>query len=141
MTQILPLYVLDQTPNYEISSEDELLKERASYPGVKAGGRHNGGPDLPVEPAWMREGACTGEGAEALWRTLENATKEAVAKAKAVCNGCPVREECLQFELRMEQSPGGKPVPASFRHGVWGGKTPRERYEIAMNVNEKGLAR
>jgi len=40
----------------------------------------------------------------------------ALARAKAVCRTCPVREECLDFAVRNNE-------PA----GVWGGLSPRER--------------
>ena len=39
------------------------------------------------------------------------------ARAKAVCAGCRVREQCLAFALRTRQV-----------HGIWGGLTERERY-------------
>ena len=37
--------------------------------------------------------------------------------AKQVCHTCPVRVECLAFGLEE-------------RHGIWGGRTPRERRHI-----------
>jgi WhiB family redox-sensing transcriptional regulator len=39
-----------------------------------------------------------------------------VAAAKAVCAGCPVARECLDWALRMGEAAG-----------VWGGTTPEER--------------
>jgi WhiB family transcriptional regulator, redox-sensing transcriptional regulator len=39
--------------------------------------------------------------------------------AKAVCNDCPVRNQCLEFALRTLQD-----------HGVWGGHTEEERRVI-----------
>jgi len=37
-------------------------------------------------------------------------------RAKTICNGCPVRTECLAYAL-----------DARIEHGVWGGMTDRER--------------
>lgn len=42
-----------------------------------------------------------------------------VNQAKAVCEDCRVEEECLEFALATEQ-----------KHGVWGGKSERERKKI-----------
>ena len=39
-----------------------------------------------------------------------------VAEAKAICSGCPVRQECLDYALDSRQA-----------YGIWGGKTPTER--------------
>jgi WhiB family transcriptional regulator, redox-sensing transcriptional regulator len=41
-------------------------------------------------------------------------------RAKAVCAGCPVREQCLDYAIET-----GQP------HGVWGGATVDERHAIA----------
>lgn len=40
---------------------------------------------------------------------------------------CPVREACLRQALKLEEGLGYKD-----RHGVWGGKNPRERLRIAQ---------
>jgi len=40
-----------------------------------------------------------------------------VSTAKAVCAGCPVREECLEAGMREPR-------------GVWGGLTARERVRL-----------
>lgn len=44
---------------------------------------------------------------------------EDVAPAKAVCAGCPVREDCLDYALDNGE-----------RHGIWGGLSERERRRI-----------
>ena len=46
-------------------------------------------------------------------------------QARRICASCPVRLECLQYAL--EQESGNE----RMRHGIWGGLTPWERYEIA----------
>ena len=42
---------------------------------------------------------------------------EQIARAKAVCAGCPVRRQCLAFALRTRQV-----------GGIWGGLTDDERH-------------
>jgi WhiB family redox-sensing transcriptional regulator len=39
-----------------------------------------------------------------------------IAAAKAVCSGCPVRSECLEFAIATNQE-----------YGVWGGASEEER--------------
>jgi WhiB family transcriptional regulator, redox-sensing transcriptional regulator len=41
-------------------------------------------------------------------------------EAKAICAGCPRRDDCLAEAMRNRE-----------RHGVWGGTTPEERRELA----------
>ena len=41
-------------------------------------------------------------------------------EAKAICQDCPVKIDCLKSELPYEQASGR-------RNGVWGGMTPKER--------------
>jgi len=39
-----------------------------------------------------------------------------IARAKKICAGCAVRQECLEFALSHEQA-----------YGIWGGTTPEDR--------------
>jgi WhiB family transcriptional regulator, redox-sensing transcriptional regulator len=39
-----------------------------------------------------------------------------IARAKRICAGCAVRQECLEFALTHEQA-----------YGIWGGTTPEDR--------------
>lgn len=43
--------------------------------------------------------------------------------AKDVCLRCPVRLACLEWAMDIEAG-----VPREFRHGVYGGLGPRERF-------------
>lgn len=45
--------------------------------------------------------------------------------ATALCNGCPVINECLEFALAAEAGMG-----ASGREGIFGGLTPAERARL-----------
>lgn len=46
---------------------------------------------------------------------------------KRVCDGCPVRVECLDYALT-----------ANEREGVWGGLTPRERAKVRRERRRMG---
>lgn len=41
------------------------------------------------------------------------------AYAISICRRCPVRDACLDWAMRAEES-----------HGIWGGTTPRDRARI-----------
>ncbi len=40
-------------------------------------------------------------------------------RAKAICQGCPVREDCLEYAMANDE-----------KFGVWGGYTERERNRL-----------
>jgi WhiB family redox-sensing transcriptional regulator len=42
-----------------------------------------------------------------------------VANAKAICEGCPIRSLCLDYAIEHNEE-----------HGVWGGKSERERKRL-----------
>lgn len=42
-------------------------------------------------------------------------------KARAICETCPVRAECLDYALKN-----------CIQHGIWGGKSERERRKLRM---------
>jgi WhiB family redox-sensing transcriptional regulator len=42
------------------------------------------------------------------------------AQARAICSGCPVKSECLEFQMKFEEATGR-------RDGMWGGLSPKER--------------
>lgn len=44
---------------------------------------------------------------------------ESVAEARAICNACPVRLNCLDHALTNSE-----------RHGIWGGLTEAERRKV-----------
>lgn len=69
--------------------------------------------DLLQRPAWQADAACRGMGPDIFFP----ARGESTAAAKAVCSGCPVREECEGFAMD-----GGRDLM-----GVWAGTSDRER--------------
>lgn len=69
--------------------------------------------------AWQAKGKCVGEDTEIFFLPYairgENKRKR-IAQAKAICVGCSVLEECLNYSLDTEQE-----------FGVWGGVSEDER--------------
>ncbi|MEU0413473.1 WhiB family transcriptional regulator [Streptomyces griseorubiginosus] len=60
---------------------------------------------------WSERGLCRTADPDELF--VEGAAQN---RAKAVCNGCPSRTECLAYALDNR-----------IEHGVWGGMTERDR--------------
>ncbi|AZI59337.1 WhiB family transcriptional regulator [Nakamurella antarctica] len=61
--------------------------------------------------AWARNGLCVGRDPDALF-----VTGAAQREAVKICNGCPVRLECVSDALDNQ-----------VEFGVWGGLTERQR--------------
>ena len=87
----------------EIVRTDSL----GARPGVA-----NGGPE---ERRWQEQANCLGVDPDLFFPERGASTKE----AKAVCRGCEVRVECLEYAL----SHGEK-------FGIWGGLSERERRRV-----------
>lgn len=63
---------------------------------------------------WQDEAVCKGQGEIFFFERGSN--KLRIKQAKELCEGCPVRRECLDFALDNR-----------FEFGIYGGKTPNER--------------
>lgn len=68
---------------------------------------------------WMDQALCA-QTDPALW--FPDGAGHDYRKAKAICGRCPVRDACEAQAQRVE---GGASHP--YRHGAWGGTTPRDR--------------
>ena len=66
----------------------------------------------PAEP-WEPDAACRNHPRPELWFPERG---ELADEAKAICHGCPVRRDCLDFALRNR-----------IKYGVWGAKSARQR--------------
>ena len=69
---------------------------------------------------WQRRASCRGEAGRDFYPPFSGERKgdrrARELRAKAVCESCPVRAECLEHA-----------VVTGERHGVWGGLTSDER--------------
>lgn len=72
---------------------------------------------------WQFDAACRGEDTALFFapsyfeKPDEKRARE--ARAKAICDRCPVREPCLDYALRIREP-----------HGVWGGLNEQERRQV-----------
>jgi WhiB family redox-sensing transcriptional regulator len=75
---------------------------------------------LRNDDAWQVRAACRGPQAVVFFppstaeRKDEKQARE--ARARAICNDCPVIEPCLEFAVSIREP-----------HGIWGGRTEAER--------------
>jgi hypothetical protein len=68
--------------------------------------------DMATATAWMDGARCAQSDPEAWFPEAG----EHSADAKAICGGCPIRQQCLDYALAED-----------IRWGVWGGLTAAER--------------
>lgn len=75
---------------------------------------------------WLPFANCLGAPADLFFP--ERGDMAAIREAKAICNGCVVRDACLGANLHE-------------RDGVWGGTGPRERQRLrGARIRERRLA-
>lgn len=72
--------------------------------------------DLRDLEGWREAAACLGSDIN-FFPSAEDAA--GIAKAKMICGGCPVADECLTYAIETNQ-----------HEGIWGGHTPRERVKL-----------
>lgn len=81
--------------------------------------------DLPVTPRrmgeWRDRGACASQPTSLFFP--ERGAMAPVNEAKAICAGCPVKAECLEWALTLPEEAG-----------IWGGTSARERRAMPRPV-------
>lgn len=73
--------------------------------------------------AWYELGDCSGVDPDLFFP----GQGESTAEAKAICAGCQVREQCLEWALDNAE-----------KFGIWGGLSERERRRIRRARNQEG---
>ena len=68
-----------------------------------------------LHPAWHHQANCRSVPTPVMFPTMA----AGVEQAKAICEGCPVQEPCLETALKH-----------SADHGVWGGTSERQRHRM-----------
>ena len=69
-------------------------------------------PIAADNPRWMESGSCMSVDPELWFADMGGATRQ----AKLICQGCPVKVECLEYALENNE-----------RFGVWGGLSEHQR--------------
>ncbi len=75
--------------------------------------------EIVQEEDWMLLGVCRSMDTETFFPENITSTlrqKQAIYMAKAACNLCKVRQECLDYAIANGE-----------KFGIWGGQTPEER--------------
>lgn len=84
--------------------------------------------ETTTQERWFDQAACKGQ-CPFLWFPPDDLDREWQESlellAKRVCERCPVRNECLEHEIR-ETLLG---VPGTGQ-GIWGGLNPKERKQL-----------
>jgi hypothetical protein len=78
---------------------------------------------VPAAWDWQRLAACRGKDVNLFYgkgNENKNERNERKKQAKAICNPCPVKAQCLELAIRTDE-------PA----GIWGGKTRAERVALS----------
>ncbi len=66
---------------------------------------------------WRSAGACSSADPDLFFPISSvGLGEQQIARAKIICAGCQVRQECLDFALGHDQV-----------YGIWGGTTPEDR--------------
>ena len=66
--------------------------------------------------AWRQQARCRGVDPAIFYPVSD---EDESLEAKEICAECPVREPCLEYALTVRE-----------KHGVWGGRTERERRRL-----------
>ena len=88
---------------------------------LAAHGRPNTGSPNPLVPPgeFWAQAACAGFMDDTFFGEKKSMTDMEADRAKRVCGGCPVKEQCLTFAME-----SGEP------HGVWGGMSEDDRVNL-----------
>ena len=68
-------------------------------------------------PEWRKAGACLAADPDLFFPVAAGtAAEKSVTAALRICDGCRVRQQCLEFAMQTGEA-----------EGIWGGTTPEER--------------
>lgn len=78
--------------------------------------------------AWRLKAECKGLDTKLFFYDIyfDDYSLEKVRQAKAICAGCEVVAQCLDFAIKTSQL-----------DGIWGGNTPEERRSIRRSRNSE----
>jgi WhiB family redox-sensing transcriptional regulator len=123
-------------PDRALRFEDRMLGSVDSAPHTTTGPAASeilGRPQLSLVPErielapesfedddqWQERGLCAQTDPEAFFPEKGGSTRE----AKRICQGCEVRDRCLEYALAKDE-----------RFGIWGGLSERERRRLKRGI-------
>jgi WhiB family transcriptional regulator, redox-sensing transcriptional regulator len=81
--------------------------------------------------SWWELAACQTVSPELFFPVTETGpARMQVARAKAICGECPVRQDCLRYAMSTHEA-----------HGVWGGLSESERRALRAALANKQVSR
>jgi hypothetical protein len=86
----------------------------------------------PADDAWLRQAACRADDVDPEWFHPAQDKGPSLSKARTVCAGCFVQEDCLKFALAME---GGQ--TEKTRGGVYAGTTGQQRHQLYQRAKSQ----
>jgi len=81
-------------------------------------------PSLGGDRQWQEQANCLGVDPDLFFPERGASTRE----AKGVCQGCVVKQNCLEFALENGE-----------KFGIWGGMSERERRKLRRQRSQKGI--
>jgi WhiB family transcriptional regulator, redox-sensing transcriptional regulator len=76
---------------------------------------------------WRKAGACLAADPDLFFPVSVGAAAESeTTRALRICDGCPVKRQCLDFAMRTGEA-----------SGIWGGTTPEERVRVLRARNPR----
>lgn len=83
-----------------------------------------------MNESWRADARCATIGPAIFFPRPEKAHADTL-EARAACDHCPVRRQCLDYALRLE---AGQSV--ARRAGIYGGATPAQRHRFEQQTRE-----
>lgn len=75
--------------------------------------------------AWWEEAACSGGDTNAWFGERRGPSSDDTKLALSICGGCPVKDECLAWAMRVGE-----------HYGIFGGLFPDERHALTKAARE-----
>ena len=80
---------------------------------------------------WRAESACLNTDPDVFFPVaVGTAAGKLVTRALRICDGCPVKQQCLDYAMRSGE-----------KDGIWGGITPEERIRARRARNRRPARR
>ena len=80
---------------------------------------------------WRAESACLNTDPDVFFPVaVGTAAGKLVTRALRICDGCPVKQQCLDYAMRSGE-----------KDGIWGGTTPEERIRDRRARNRRPARR